>query len=217
MWPGQSTAELGRLVIAGDRSHRWPIPGARRCVVEAVDIDPDAGLAAAVIVTLPFRGEAAIYQETYELDASRGWIAAGGGSSSPERRALARTRPSAARSGPAALISAGGESGGRSSLERLQLMAAGRGPVDPGTLSWVCASVVEVSVEVDHLLFSGRRIKVPDHGRCVVVWKNAARARFSRPTRPRIAAADHNGRILTELGPHDALDTFTQAFLDELT
>jgi hypothetical protein len=28
---------------------------------------------------------------------------------------------------------------------------------------------------------------------------------------------DHSGRILTEFGPHDVLDTFTQAFLDELT
>jgi hypothetical protein len=217
MWPGQSTAEIGRLVISGAKPHRWPIPGAHRCVVEAFDIDQDAGLAAAVIVTLPFRGAATIYQETYELDALRGWIAAGGGSSSPANRALARTRPSVARSGPAVLISDGGSSGGRSHLERLRLREAGRGQADLGTVSWVAASVVEVSVEVDHLLFSGRRIKVPDHGRCVVVWRNAALTPFTRPVRPRIAAADENGRILTELGPHDALDTFTQAFLDELT
>jgi hypothetical protein len=69
MWPG----------------HRWPIPGAQRCIVEACDIDRDAGLAAVLITTLPFRGPATTQQETYEHDASRGWIAAGGGSSSPRQ------------------------------------------------------------------------------------------------------------------------------------
>jgi hypothetical protein len=217
MWPGQSTAELGRLVIAGGKPHRWPIPGAHRCVVEAIDIDQDAGLAAALIVTLPFRGAATTYQETYELDASRGWIAAGGGSSSPANRALARTRPSASRSGPAVLISDGGSSGGRSHLERLRLREAGHGSEMPGAVNWVCSWVINLAVEVDHVLMSGRRVEVPRHGRCIVVWKSMALTPFTRPIRPRIATADHNGRILTELGPHDALDTLTRAFLDELT
>jgi hypothetical protein len=96
-------------------------------------------------------------------------------------------------------------------------MEAGRGSADLGTVSWVSVSAVDVSVEVDHLLFSGRRIRVPDHGRCVLVWKSAALTPATRPARPLIAAVDRNGRILTELGPYDALDTLTQAFLDELT
>lgn len=77
--------------------------GARQCIVEAFDIDQDAGLAAALIMTLPIRGPATAHQETYEHDASRGWIPASGGSFSPANRALAGTRPSAARSGPAVL------------------------------------------------------------------------------------------------------------------
>lgn len=216
IWPGQSTAEVGRLVITGGRPHRWPIPGAQRCVVEAFDIDQDAGLAAAVVVTLPFRGEATVYQEAYEFDASRGWIAVGGGSSSPATRAVARTRPSVARSGPAVLISDGGSTGGRSYLERLRLSEAGLGSEVLGAVNWVCTWVINAAVEVDHVLFCGRRVEVPRHGRCVIVWRSAAVAPFTRPVRPRIAAADAHGRILTELGPHDALDTFTQAFLDEL-
>jgi hypothetical protein len=39
----------------------------------------------------------------------------------------------------------------------------------PGGISWVCTSVIDVAVEVDHILFRGRRIEVPDHGRCVLV------------------------------------------------
>ena len=217
MWPGQGTSELGRVVVAGGKPHRWPIPGAVRCVVEAFDIDQDAGLAAVLIVALPFRGAAEAYRELYEYGASHGWVAAGGGRTSPANRALARTRPSAARSGPAVLISEGGSSGSRSYLERLRRREAGRGPVDLGTVSWVASSAVEVSVEVDHLLFSGRRIEVPDHGRCVMVWKSPALTRSTRPVRPRIAAADRDGRILAELGPYDVLDSFSQAFLDELT
>jgi hypothetical protein len=217
MWRGQNTEELGRLVIAGGKPHRWPTPGAHRCVVEAFDVDQDAGLAAVLITTLPFRGPATTHYETYELDASRGWIAAGGGSSSPADRALARTRPSVARSGPAVMISADSGSGGRSLLERLRLREAGHGSEMLGTVNWVCSCVINVAVEVDHLLMSGRRVEVPRHGRCIVVWKSPALTPFTRPVRPRIAAADDNGRILTELGPHDALDALTQAFLDELT
>jgi hypothetical protein len=217
MWSGQNTEELGRLVITRCKPHRWPIPGAHRCVVEAFDIDQDAGVAAVLITTLPFRGPAVTHQETYEHDAERGWIAAGGGSSSPANRALARARPSVARSGPAVMISAGSGSGGRSLLERLRLREAGHGSEMLGTVSWVCSCVINVAVEVDHLLFRGRRVDVPRHGRCIVVWKSPALTPFTRPVRPQIAAADHNGRILTELGPHDALDTLTQALLDELT
>jgi hypothetical protein len=217
IWPGQSTAELGLLVITGGKRHRWPVPGAQRCIIEALDIDQDAGLAAVLIVTLPFRGAATTYQEVYECGASLDWVPVGGASSRPTNRALARTRPSAARSGPAVLIRPGGVSGSRSFLERLQLRDAALLPRGLGTVSWICTSVIEVSVEVDHLLFSGRRIEVPYHGRCVAVWKSPAPTPFSRPARPRIAAADHTGRILTELGPHDVLDTFTQAFLNELT
>lgn len=217
IWPGQSTSELGRLIIAGSEPHRWPIPGAHRCIVESVDIDRDAGLAAALVVTLPFRGAATAYQEAYEGDAVRGWIPMGGGSFSPAERALPRTRPSAARSGPAVLISYSGSSGGRSYLERLRLMEAGRRPEELRAVNWINVSVIDVSAEVDHLLVSGRRIEAPDHGRCVVVWKSAAPTPTNRPARPRITAVDHSGRILTELGPRDVLDTFTQAFLDELT
>lgn len=216
-WPGQSTSELGRLIIAGGKLHRWPIPGAHRCIVESVDIDRDAGLAAALVVTLPFRGAATAYQEAYERDAVNGWIPMGGGSFCPAERALRRARPSAARSGPAVLISYSGSSGGRSYLERLRLVESGRGPADLRVVNWITVGVVDVSVEVDHLLVSGRRIEVPDHGRCVVVWKSAAPTPTNRSARPRIAAVDRSGRVLTELGPRDVLDTFTQAFLDELT
>jgi hypothetical protein len=136
IWPGQSTSELGRLVIAGGKLHRWPIPGAHRCIVESVDIDRDAGLAAALVVTLPFRGVSTAYQEAYERDAVSGWIPMGGGSFSPAERALPRARPSAARSGPAVLISYGGGSGGRSYLERLRLMESGRGPEELRAVNW---------------------------------------------------------------------------------
>ncbi|WP_051450130.1 hypothetical protein [Actinospica robiniae] len=216
MWPGQSTEDLGLLVITGGKLHRWPVPGAHRYVVEAFDVDEDAGVAVALIVTLPRRGAGTSRQETYEYEPSRGWIALGGGAFSPADRALARTRPSAARSGPAVMISTNGASSTRSYVERLRRSEAGR-PLSLGTVSWVSTGVIEVSVEVDHLLFSGRRISVPDHGRCVVTWKSPAPTTTTRPTLPRIAAADRDGRILTELGPDNTLDTFTQAFLDELT
>jgi hypothetical protein len=217
MWPGQSTEDLGRLILAGGKPHRWPIPGSHRCVVEAFDIDKDAGLAAVLITTLPLRGPATTHQEIYEHDDERGWIASGGRSFSPADRSTASTRPSTARSGPAVLINADSGSGGRSYLERLRLTEAGRVPVNVGTINWVCTCVINVAVEVDHILFSGRRIGVPAHGRCIAVWKSPALTPFTRPVRPHIAAADRNGRILTELGPYDYIDTFLQAVLDELT
>jgi hypothetical protein len=105
----------------------------------------------------------------------------------------------------------------RSRLERLALTEAGEMPDKLGTVSWASVSVIDVSVEVDRLLVAGRRIQAPAHGRCVVVWKSASPAPTNRPTRPRLAAVDHSGKILTELGPHDLLDTLTRAFLDELT
>lgn len=86
-----------------------------------------------------------------------------------------------------------------------------------GSVNWVCSCVINLAVEVDHLLVCGRRVEVPSHGRCVVVWRSPALTPFTLSVRPRIAAADDNGRILTELGPHDGLDSLTQAFLDELT
>jgi hypothetical protein len=217
IWPGQDTAELGRLIVAGGKAHRWPIPGAHRCVVEAVDVDQDAGLSAVLIVTLPIRGMAMEYQEAYEHEASRGWISMGGASTYPANRASARARPSAARSGPPGLISKGGSSGGRSYLERLRLAEAGLGPQEFRVVHWIHVSMIDTSVEVDHLLFCGRRIEVPGHGRCVVVWRSAAPTSTSWPARPRIAAVDRSGRILTELGPGDVLDTLTRAFVDELT
>ena len=216
LWPGQSTSEVGLHVVTGGGPHRWPVPGAHRCVVEAVDIDRDAGLAAVLILTLPSRGAATVYQETYEHDAVRGWISAGGASASGGSWARTHARPSAARSGPSVVMSVGGSSGGQSYLDRMRLTEEGRGLEERATVNWVNATVIDVSVEVDHLLLAKRRIKAPPHGRCVVVWKSAAPTGVDRPLRPRLAAVDRNGRILTELGPHDILDTFTQAFLDEL-
>lgn len=217
VWPGQSVTDLGRLVIDEGRAHRLPVPGAHRCVVEAFDVDRDAGLAAALILTLPFRGAGTAYLEGYEYDASHGWISAGDGRFGPADRALATARPSAARSGPSALIRVGGTSGGRSLLERLRLAEAGRDRAEMTTVHWVNVSVIDVSVEVDHLLFAERRIEVPAHGRCVIVWKSAAPTLTGRLDRPRIAAVDQRGRTLTELGPGDVIDTTTQALLDELT
>ena len=216
MWPGQSTSDLGLLIVSGRKPHRFPIPGAQRCVIEAFDIDRDAGLAAVLIVTLPSRGPATETQEMYEHDPSHGWLSSGGGGSSVAGRALARARPGVSRSGPAAVLSFNGSSGGRSYLERLRLKESGSRPEQMATVNWVNAGVVVASVEVDHLLVADRRIEVPDHGRCVIVWRSAAPMGFVRPPRPRLAAVDRNGRILTELGPHDVLDTFTRAFLDEL-
>lgn len=218
--PRQSIEDLGLRIVAGRRTHRWPIPGAHRCVVEACDIDRDAGLAAVLLVTLPFRGPATAHQQVYEHDAEHGWVGSGGGSYRPAERAGKRARRDAARSGPAAVLEFRGSSGGISYLGRLRRSeAGGADQARMLAVSWINSAVLDTSAEVDHLLVDGRRIPAPDHGRCVIVWrtapaKNAAGAR--RP-RPHIAAVDRNGKVLSELGPDDVLDTFTQAFLDELT
>ena len=216
MWPGRTAADLGRLVVAGGRPHRWPVPGARRCAVEAVDIDRDAGLGAVLIVTLPFRGPATAYEEVYEHDALHGWVSPGGASHSPADRALARARPSAARSGPAVMLSCHGGSAARSHLERLRLRESGGDAARVRFVAWINTCVIDTSVEVDHLLVAGRRVPASAHGRCVIVWKSAASDHPVTALRPPFAAVDRGGRVLTELGPCDALDTLTRAFLDEL-
>jgi hypothetical protein len=216
IWPGQSVEDLGRLFVAKHRRHRWPIPGARRCVIEAYDIDEDAGLAAVLLLTVPFRGQARVQQLIYEHDAAHGWVVA---SQSLAKLVTKRTRPDASTSGPAAMLQLRGGSGGRSYLDRLNLREADTDRVRMvhARCSWISSAVIDTSVEVDHLSFGGRRIPVPAHGRCVIVWRTAPSEYAVRRPRPRITAMDRNGRVLSELRPDDVLDTFTQAFLDELT
>jgi hypothetical protein len=111
-----------------------------------------------------------------------------------------------------------GSSGGVSYLERLRLSEAGGGggQVRIRSLSWINSAVLDTSAEVNHLLVAGRRIPAPDHGRCVIVWRTAPSENPTARPRPHITAVDRSGRVLSELGPHDVLDTFTRAFLDEL-
>jgi hypothetical protein len=69
-----------------------------------------------------------------------------------------------------------------------------------------------VAADVAHLQVGARRIEVPWHGYVVVAWK--APLASGLPARPPIAAIGEDGSRLTELGPHDHLDSLTWAAVE---
>ena len=174
----------------------------------ASDVDEDAGAGAVWLVRHPGSPDSA--EHTLEFERGDGWQYLGGGSSSAREFSLNR-RPSALVNGPATMMRLVTGSASRSWADRERL-ADGLGVAGAG---WVACAGFRVAAEVGHLQAAGRSIPVPDHGYAIVAWRSPPAL-----TRPPIVAVGNNGSRLSELGPHDSLDSLSwesieQALLDD--
>jgi len=116
---------------------------------------------------------------------------------------VAAGRLAAGEPGQVGMIECGGGAGGLSCAWRRQH------PRSVTAAPWVGSSELRVAAEVGHLLFGGRRIEVPGHGRLIVAWKS--RSTGSGGLRPLIVAVGRDGSELSRIGPHDSMDSYTWA------
>jgi hypothetical protein len=177
-------------------------------VALASDVYEDGGVAAVWLVRHP--GSLDSTQHTLEFEDSDGWRFLGGGSSSAQEFSLDR-RPSASVHGPASMLKLVSSSACRSRIDRERL-AGGLGVASAG---WVACAGFRVAAEVGHLQAGERVIPVAGHGYAIVAWRSPPAL-----TRPPIVAVGNNGSRLSELGPHDSLDSLSwesieQALLDD--
>jgi hypothetical protein len=177
-------------------------------VALASDVDEDGGVAAVWLVRHP--GSADSAQHTLEFERRDGWRLLGGGSSSAQEFSLDH-RPSASVQGPASMLKLVSGSASRSRIDRERL-AGGLGVAGAG---WVACAGFRLATEAGHLQAGDRVIPVPGHGYAIVAWRSPLAL-----TRPPIMAVSNNGSRLSELGPHDSLDSLSwesieQALLDD--
>ncbi|MGY5128231.1 hypothetical protein [Streptomyces nigrescens] len=71
---------------------------------------------------------------------------------------------------------------------------------------------VHLGPDVSQLLVGNRKIDAPEQRKLIAVWMSR---HPSRSTRPVIVALGHDGTELSRFGPHDSLDTYTWARLEE--
>ena len=167
-------------------------------VALASDIDEDTDVAAVWLVHHP--GSADSAQHTLDFErGTGGWRLLGGGGNSAEEFSLAG-RPLASVHGPTSMMRLVSSSASRSRTDR-EKDATGLGVAAAG---WVACAGFRVAAEVGHLQASGRSIPVPRHGFVIVAWRSPPAL-----ARPLIVAVGKDGSRLTELGPHDALDSLT--------
>jgi hypothetical protein len=177
-------------------------------VALASDVDDDEGVAAVWLVRHP--GSADSAQHTLEFERGDGWQSLGGGSSNAREFSLDH-RPSASVHGPASMLKLVSSSASRSWIDREQL-AGGLGVAGA---RWVACAGFRVAAEVGHLQAGDRLIPIARHGYAIVAWRSPPTL-----TRPLIVALSNAGARLTELGPHDSLDSLSweaieQALLDD--
>jgi hypothetical protein len=203
-----SSLELGRLglrVLAGRRlPRRWRRVG---LVVVASDIDAEAGVAAVWFVRTvrrPRREEVC----RYERVAGDWQYTTGAGGNDPEFAATGRM--AAAVAGQASMLTHLGGTAARSSADR----QAQGDQLDPSRAGFAAHAMFRVASEVTCLLVGARRVPVPGHGHVVIAWKAPP---ADRPRRPPIAALGADGKILSELGPDDHLDTLSWAAIEKAT
>lgn len=193
---------VGRRVVSGrgPRPTLWKI--AFQTTVLASDIDPGAGVAAVWMRRYGLRGRSAEHVWLYERIGQR-WEPVGGGSS--------EAAPLAGRSQVAGVLDIINGGGVRSLADRE------RRP-DPGSFTyvgWVAYTLFLAGPRAGVLLAGSRRIAVPAHGYCVVVWKGPP---ADDPAgRPRITVVGRDGTVLGELGTRDRWDTeFVARLAEEL-
>lgn len=166
-------------------------------VALASDADEDEGAAAVWLVRRPGSPDSA--QHTLVFERHDGWRFLGGGSSSAREISLDR-RPAAPVDGPASMIRLMSSSASRSRIDRERL-AGGLGAAGAG---WVACAGFRVAAEVGYLQAAGRSIPVPGHGHAIVAWRSPPPL-----TRPLIVAVSNSISVLSELGPHDPLDSLS--------
>lgn len=193
---------VGLRVLSG-----WPLRRRYQragVVVVARDVDADAGVAAVWLARRAGGPDAAEEVCLFErVGGSWQYLGGGGGG-----EFLLTGRPSASRAGPASLMTSWSGCSVRSSADR---DAQGH-PGDLTDVGWVACAMFRVAAEVAYLQVGARRIEVPGHGYVIVAWKAPPASEL--PPRPPIAAIGEDGSRLTELGPHDHLDSLTWAAIE---
>lgn len=187
----------GKAPQPGWLPHRW-------LTVVAADVDAGAGIGAIWLVGRPGSANAQTYTALIERCGGQ-WQHVGGSSRSGGD--VPAGRSAAGQSGQIGLIELQEGSGHLSYAYRQQH------PRSLGTAPWVGSSELQVASGVSHLLAGERRIEVPGHGRLIVAWKSPSTG--SGGLRPVFVAVGPNGSELSRIGPHDHMDTYTWAKLDD--
>ena len=198
-WMGIIVSRVARRVVNG----KAPQPGwlpRRWLTVVSADVDPGGGIGAVWLVWRPGSAKAETHTALMERCGGQ-WQYTGGGSASGGD--VAAGRSAAGGPGQAGMIECGGGAGALGYAWRLQH------PRSITAAPWVGSSELRVAAEVGHLLFGGRRIEVPGHGRLIVAWKS--RSTGSGGLRPLIVAVGRDGSELSRIGPHDSMDSYTWA------
>jgi hypothetical protein len=194
--------EMGLRSLDGRSPLPWPWQAARFGITAADHADLQAGAAAVWVVLRPYSRHPRDYLCLYERDQHR-WQALGASSCIPVGPGLLGGRPSAATSGPAALLVPGRGGASMAGAWRADKGATCR----PTGSGWIVAETFRVSAEVQEVRVGPRRINVPGHGYFVVVWRSTLRHFPS--ARPPITCLDSSGTVLTRLNAGKYVDSAT--------
>jgi hypothetical protein len=198
-WVGIIVPRVARRLVNG----KPPQPGwlpRRWLTVVSGDVNPGGGIGAVWLVWRPRSAKAETHTALMERCGGQ-WQYTGGGSASGGD--VAAERSAAGQPGQIGMIEVGGGAGCLSYAYRLQH------PHSITAAPWVGSSELRVAADVGHLLFGGRRIEVPGHGRLIVAWKS--RSTGSGGLRPLIVAVGRDGSELSRIGSHDSMDSYTWA------
>ncbi|MFF0161760.1 hypothetical protein ACFYRY_30085 [Streptomyces sp. NPDC005263] len=194
-----------RRVVNG----REPQPGwlpRRWLTVVSGDVDLDAGIGAVWLVSRPGSAKAETHTALMELCGEQ-WRYTGGGIASDGE--LPPGRSAAGGPGQIGMIELSGGAGVLSRAHRLRHPD----PESIRTAPWVGSNQLQIAAEVDHLLLGERRVEVPANGSRIVVWTSPSTG--SGGTRPLIVAARRDGSELSRIGPHDGMDSYTWATVND--
>jgi hypothetical protein len=199
------TDSVGLSLLTGGSVRCRPLRRISRVLVVATDVDPRAGVAAIWLVRHPRSRRAVEYECLYQTRGDS-WEPAGA-AAFHRGEPFAFARPSARILGPASLLRGRGGSASRSMSTGRE--ASGLPYQQAGAPDWVVCSTFQVAIEVDRLFANGREVSVPWHGHVIIAWKSSASWRPSG--RPHISAISSNGKLLTELGAEEYVDSATLA------
>ena len=193
--------DMGLRVLDRRPPLPWPWRSARFGVAVARHADLETGAAAVWIVLRPYSRRPWDYLCLYERDHER-WRPLGSSSCLPVDPDPLGGRPSAATSGPAALLVPG-----RGGASMASAQVVDKGPTGSG---WIVAETFRVSTEVREVRMGTQRINVSGNGYFVVAWRSTLRHFPS--ARPLITCLDSRGTVLTRLNPGDYVDSATLEF-----
>jgi hypothetical protein len=206
-YSGRDQRIVGRLLLGRRLALRRPRLLSPSFTLVAIDVDPDAGVAAIWVAhDRADQQEQDGYVWLYE-HVDRRWIWASGSECSVPVADLSAGRAPAGQDGQIGMMDVLGSCGSISLADRRRARTGD----DISDAAWVGCTFLRVAAETNQLLVGQRQITVPHHGCTVIPWKASIAIPLSG--RPGISAIDPDGTYLSVLGPHDYLDSFTWARL----